>query len=88
MSINTKAFALTCGIFWGVSVFLLTWWVMMVGSTYGDATLIERVYIGYTFTPGGSLIGFCWGFGDGLVAGAIFAWLFNLIQSSPRVKTG
>ena len=60
MKLNIKAFSLTCGIFWGISVFLLTWWVIINGKTLGEPTLIERVYLGFEFTPGGSLIGLCW----------------------------
>ena len=82
MKLNIKAFSLTCGIFLGISVFLLTWWVIINGKTLGEPTLIERVYLGFEFTPGGSLIGLCWGLADGLVAGVLFAWLFNLIHSS------
>ena len=82
MKMNIRAFSLTCGVFWGISVFLLTWWVIITGKTLGEPTLIERVYLGFEFTPGGSLIGLGWGLVDGLVAGVLFAWLYNLIHSS------
>ncbi len=32
-------------------------------------------------TPQGSAIGLAWGFVDALIAGAIFAWLYNLIAA-------
>jgi len=32
-------------------------------------------------SPLGSLIGLVWGFVDGLIGGAIFAWLYNLLAA-------
>ncbi len=80
MKFHTKAFALTCGIFWGLGIFLLTWWLIAVGNAEGPMTILERGYIGFTFTPMGSLIGLAWGFVDGFIGGAIFAWLYNKIS--------
>jgi hypothetical protein len=37
------------------------------------------VYRGYSITPLGSVVGLIWGFVDGLIGGAIFAWLYNII---------
>ena len=42
--------------------------------------MLERIYIGYSFTPMGSIIGALWGFVDWGIAGAIFAWLYNWIN--------
>ena len=78
MSIRTLG--LTLGIFWGASMFFLAWWMMFTGNAEGPITLLERIYIGYSFTPMGSVIGALWGFVDGGVAGIIFAWLYNLID--------
>jgi hypothetical protein len=33
------------------------------------------------FIYGASFIGFIWAFVDGLIGGAIFAWLYNLIST-------
>ena len=69
MRLNVKAFMLTCGIMWGFSLFLLTWWIIAFEGATGDVTLIGRVYRGYTISPIGSFIGFIWAFIDGLIAG-------------------
>ena len=37
MKLNVKAFALTCGIVWGLSLFLLTWWIIMFEGVTGRA---------------------------------------------------
>jgi len=81
MRFDVKAFALTCGIIWGLGLFLLTWWIIAFEGATGDVTLIGRVYRGYTISPIGSFIGLIWAFIDGLIAGAIFAWLYNFIAA-------
>ena len=48
------------------------------GST-GEVTILGRIYRGYNISPVGGLFGLLWGFVDGLVGGAIFAWLYNLL---------
>ncbi len=79
MKLNIKAFALTCGLFWGFGLFELTWWIIALEGSTGDPTLIGRFYPGYSISPAGSFIGLLWGLGDGLIGGAIFAWLYNLL---------
>ena len=81
MRLNVKAFAFTCGIIWGLGLFILTWWIIAFEGATGEVTLIGRVYRGYSISPIGSFIGLIWAFIDGLIAGAIFAWLYNLIAS-------
>lgn len=77
MRLNVKAFALTCGIIWGLGVFVLTWWVIAFEGASGEPTLIGLIYRGYSLSPAGSLIGLVWAFFDGVIGGAIFAWLYN-----------
>ena len=77
---SIRAFGLTAGIFGAVTMFLLAWWLILTGNTEGPPTIFERIYIGYSFTPMGSVIGAAWGFVDWGIAGAIFAWLYNKIK--------
>ena len=84
MKLNIKAFALTCGLVWGFALFELTWWIIAFDGSTGEATLIGRLYRGYTISPAGSFIGLAWGFADGLIGGAIFAWLYNLVAGRPQ----
>ncbi|WP_455376847.1 bacteriophage holin [Petrachloros mirabilis] len=77
MNLDVKAWALTCGLMWGLGLFFLTWWVIAFDGPTGEATLIGRLYRGYSISPVGSLVGMVWGFFDGLIGGAIFAWLYN-----------
>ncbi len=78
--LSIRSVALTTGIFGAAAMFFLAWWLIIIGNAEGPITLFERVYIGYSFTPLGSLIGAIWGFVDWGIAGAIFAWLYNLIN--------
>jgi hypothetical protein len=80
MKLNIKAFALTVGIFWGVGLFLITWWIILLDGASGETNIVSSVYRGYNISILGSLIGLAWGFIDGLIGGAIFAWLYNLIS--------
>ena len=77
MTLNIRAFALAFAIWWGVGIFLLTWWVILLNGATGDPTWLGVVYPGFNISPLGSVIGLIWGFVDGLVSGAIFAWLYN-----------
>ena len=78
--LSIRAFGLTLGIFGAASMFFLAWWLILTGNAEGPTTLFERIYIGYSYTPLGSLIGAVYGFVDFGIAGAIFAWLYNKIN--------
>ena len=83
--LDVKACALTAGVLWGLGVFLFAWWVMLFEGATGEATLIGLMYRGFEISPLGSVIGLAWGLADGLVGGALFAWLYNFI-SAPRAR--
>ena len=77
---SIRSVGLTAGIFGAASMFFLAWGLIFTGNAEGPITLFERIYIGYSFTPMGSIIGAAWGFVDWGIAGAIFAWLYNKIN--------
>ena len=77
MKLDVRAFAFTCALILGPGLFLLTWWIILFDGPSADPTLIGRFYRGYAVTPLGSVIGLAWGLADGLIGGAIFAWLYN-----------
>ena len=82
---SIRSLALTAGIFGACTMFFLAWWFIFIGNAEGPVTLFERIYIGYSFTPMGSIIGAIWGFVDWGIAGALFAWLYNLINKKFNV---
>tara|TARA_B100000959_G_C14441051_1_gene402703 strand:- start:211 stop:450 length:240 start_codon:yes stop_codon:yes gene_type:complete len=77
---SIRAFALTAAIFGSATLFFIAWWLILTGNAEGPTTLLERIYIGYSFTPVGSVIGAIWGFVDFGIGGAIAAWLYNKIK--------
>jgi hypothetical protein len=79
MKLNITAFSLTSGIILGLGIFIMTWWVIAFEGATGASTPIGAVYRGYNISPSGSIIGLIWGAVDGLIGGAIFAWVYNAI---------
>ena len=77
---SIRSVALTAGILGASAMFFLAWWLIIIGNAEGPTTLLERMYIGYSFTPLGSVVGAIWGFVDFAIGGAIFAWLYNLVD--------
>ena len=77
MKLNVKAFALTAGIFYGLFLFAITWWMILLDGASGDVTLIGKVYRGYSISVAGSFAGLAWGFVDGTIMGALLAWVYN-----------
>jgi hypothetical protein len=86
MKLNIKAFALACGIIWGVGLFCLTWWIIAFDGATGEPTLIGMLYRGYNISAMGSVIGLVWGFFDGLIGGLVFAWLYNRLIDITTVR--
>jgi len=85
MKLNVKAFALACGLIWGFGLLFITWWIIIFDGQADIAAkgyappFIGLIYRGYHFTIVGSFIGLAWALVDGLIGGAIFAWIYNLL---------
>ncbi len=73
---NLKASAIAAGILWGFLVFVFTIIEAArgLGQTLGKLTAI---YVGYSVTYAGSLVGLVYGFVTGVLIGAAFCWLYN-----------
>ena len=79
MKLNIPAFALAFGIWWGVGVFIATWWLIATGAETPSVMFLDRFYFGYDITPIGSVVGLAWAFVCGTVCGGILAWLYNVL---------
>ncbi len=77
MKLNIKALALAAGITWGLAIFLITYWFLLRGYEGEMLSRLSNVYLGYSVTWYGGLIGLAYGFVDGLIGGAVLAWLYN-----------
>ena len=82
MKLNVKAFALTCAILWALTMLLMTIFMVLRGDTCSFMDNFTSIYFGYTVSWVGAIIGTIWGFVDGLIGGAIFAWLYNKLSSA------
>jgi hypothetical protein len=80
MRLNTRAFALTCGIFWGATILVATVWLLAFGYQGEQIRTLDHFYFGYSFSYVGAVIGAVWGFVDGAIGGWIFAWLYNKLS--------
>ena len=80
MKLNVKAFALACGLLWGVGLLLITWWIILFDGQHTGQLFLGRIYRGYTITPLGSVIGLAWALVDGIIGGAVLAWLYNKLS--------
>lgn len=88
MKLNVSAFAIAFGIWWGVGLFVLTWWLIAVGGPADQPFPIARVYPGYDITPLGSVVGLAWGLVCGGICGGIFAWLYNTVAKMLGADAG
>ena len=84
MRFNVTALALAVGLTWGAAIFLVAA-ANLIWPGFGRAFLeiLASVYPG--FRPGtgaGSTVtGALYGLVDGVIGGAVFAWLYNLLSS-------
>ncbi len=81
MKLSIKGLALASAILWGVAM-LGTGLANLGWSNYGQQFLqtMASVYPGYhatTRSVAEVIVGTLYGFVDGLIAGAVFAWLYN-----------
>lgn len=85
MRLNVTAVTLTAGLLWGAAMLLVAL-ANMIWPNYGNAflELAASVYPGYQPGTGiGSvIIGALYGLVDAAIAGALFAWIYNLF--APR----
>ena len=81
MKFNIKSFSLTCGIVWGLTILLSTIWMVIAGASGKTFGKLSKFYLGFSVSWGGAFIGMVWGFVDGLIVGALFAWLYNKLSA-------
>ena len=76
--LNIKALAVGLGVSWAVCMLFLGW-VSIFGWGTKFVEMMSSVYIGFTPTFLGGIIGAVWGFIDGAIGGAIIAFVYNAI---------
>ncbi len=76
MKFNIKAFAIASGLVYGFVLFVSAWWLMARGYS-NQETLLSMIYPYLTISPFGCLLSLIYGLFDGIIVGALFAWLYN-----------
>jgi hypothetical protein len=72
------ALGVAIGVLWAFSVFCLAI-MAMFGWGVAIVAALASLYIGYSASIAGAVIGAIWAFIDGFVAGAVIAWIYNLV---------
>ena len=80
MKLNIKALAVASGVILGLSVFLLTAWFLLMGYNGNMLAKLGSVYLGYSVSWLGAIIGFIYGFVDGAIFGALFGYIYNKLS--------
>lgn len=77
-SINTKALALSLGILWSLALLSVSIIALMSESyLHNIVGFLSSIYLGYSLSFTGILIGMVWAFIDAAVGGLVLAWLYN-----------
>ena len=78
--LNTKAFALSAGIIWGLTIFLTT--LLSVASGYGKAFLESygSLHPGYSISVAGATIGLVYAFICAFVGIYVLIGLYNRLE--------
>lgn len=91
MKLSVKGLALACAALWGGAVFLAST-CNLVWPGYGEAflDLARSIYPGYGGTQGaaGVLVGTLYAVVDGLIGGAVFAWIYNYFAALDGTEPG
>jgi hypothetical protein len=79
---NGKAFAIAAGILWGFLLFAVT---LLETARGTGATLVKlnALYLGYSVSYVGSVVGLVYGFVSAAIVGLAFCWLYNGFACSP-----
>jgi len=83
MKLDVRAFALACGLLWGLGLFCITLWIVLFegqAPADGPPPFLGLIYRGYRLNTQGAFIGLAWAFVDGLIGGAVLAWVYNLLR--------
>lgn len=80
-----KALALAIGVCWGVMLFILTL-ISYYSQSYALNLLevVRSVYVIYSITPSGAVIGFFLGFLDGFIGTYIIVSLYQFFEKKVR----
>ena len=76
--LDIKSVALALGIMWSLGIAGISI-VALMSEVYlhNIVEFLSSIYLGYSLSISGILIGMIWGFIDAAIGGLVFAWLYN-----------
>ena len=86
MRLNALFTGLAAGVLLGTGLFVATNWLLLKGGQVvgPHLRLLGEFFIGYDVSFVGSLVGFAYAVFIGLAAGAVIAWLYNVLVARRR----
>ncbi|VVB94404.1 Uncharacterised protein [uncultured archaeon] len=81
MPLNPKAFGLAAGVMWGLALLVTTLISVSTGYATMFLNIIASIYLGYSISPLGSIIGLIYGFADASIGFYIFARIYNWLET-------
>ena len=78
MELRKRALGLALGLVLGLAMMLGTWWLLLWGSKGEVISSAHGLFIGYSYSWGGAVMGFVWGFVWGFIGGVLIAWFYDI----------
>jgi len=76
--LNEKALAISLGVLWSLAILSLSIIAMMSENyLHNVVAFFSSIYLGYSLSFTGILIGMVWAFIDAAIGGWFLAWLYN-----------
>ncbi|MDC0430731.1 bacteriophage holin [Candidatus Thioglobus sp.] len=76
--LNEKALAISLGILWSLAILSLSIIAIMSENyLHNVVEFFSSIYLGYSLSFTGILIGMVWAFIDAAIGGWLLAWLYN-----------
>ncbi len=78
--LSPLALGLSIGVIWALSVVFIAILNITLGYGVGFISAVGSVYIGYTATIMGIIIGAAFALIDGIIGGVLIAWFYNIFS--------
>jgi len=70
--------AISFGILWSLGVLFMSMTALVTQSyMHNIVDFLSTIYLGYSLSFSGIIVGMIWGFFDAAIGGFVFAWLYN-----------
>lgn len=77
--LDVVAVAVALAVVWGLGIFVLGLAAWLAGWGVPLVSMIGSLYLGYDPSLLGTVIGTVWAVVDAVIAGALYAWIYNAI---------